>query len=235
LDIGSLAPALVKIMIYNLILSGDNAVVIGMAAHMLPERQRRAAIMFGAVAAVVLRIILTVVAAFLLQIPAVKIVGGILLMLIAFRLLKEEEEEHEGAASETLRGAIWTIVVADLVMSLDNVLAIAAEARGNMGLLIFGLLLSMPIVMFAGGLVARLLDVLWWLAYVGSALIAWTGAEMVLDDQFVAPYFHELELLHTVLPWLTAIVVVGAAHYFHRHRPRAVRASRLATDAPGDV
>jgi len=216
-----LLPAVLSIVLFNLILSGDNAVVIGMAAHELPIAQRRWAILFGSVVAVVLRILLTAVATLLLTIPALKIVGGLLLAWIAFRLLKVQEEETEGViAADSLRAAIWTIVVADFIMSLDNVLAIAAVASGNIPLLIFGLLLSMPIVMFAGTLIASLLDRLLWLAYVGSGLIAWTGARMVLEDAFLDPIVQDNEVIMLIVPLLTVVVVLASSHWFHRHRIR---------------
>ena len=137
-----IAESIFSIVLINVVLSGDNAVVIGMAAHRLPGSQRRWAISVGTVAAIVIRIVLTAVASMLLAIPFLKLAGGALLLWIAFQLLKDEETEHEGTiVPETLRAAIQTIIVADLVMSTDNVLGIAAAAHGNNMLLILGLLL----------------------------------------------------------------------------------------------
>src|SRR5262249_37175469 len=130
-----------RIILFDLALSGDNAVVIGMAAHRLPSRQRRQAILIGGAAAIVLRIALTAVAAVLLKTPVLQLGGGLLLIWIAFKLLKAEEESHEGLkVAASMREAILTILLADLVMSTDNVLAVAAASEGRITLLLFGLI-----------------------------------------------------------------------------------------------
>src|ERR1700722_3264223 len=141
--------AVLRIMIINFVLSGDNAVVIGMAAHRLKPNERKIAIWIGGGAAIVLRIALTAVAALMLRIPALKLVGGLLLLWIGFSLLKQEEEcpgSIQVAAS--MREAIRTILIADLVMSTDNILGVAGASDGNFGLLVFGLTMSMVIVTF---------------------------------------------------------------------------------------
>jgi YjbE family integral membrane protein len=210
-----------KIILLDLVLSGDNAVVIGMAAHRLEPRQRRFAIVSGGGAAILTRILLTAAAAFLLGIIGLQLVGGLLLIGIAFRLLKADEERHEGvAAAASMREAIATILIADVVMSFDNVLSVAAASAGDVSLLIFGLILSMAILMFMGSLVANLINRFWWLAYVGSAVITWTGVEMMLEDRWV------VERLGRTDGWLehaAALVVTMAtlalAHWLHRVRP----------------
>src|SRR5581483_6934671 len=149
LEIGS---ALASLVVIDLVLSGDNALVIGMAAHRLPPRQRRTAIVLGGVGAVGLRALLSAVTTLLLLIPALKLVGGGLLAWIAFKLLKQDEEASEGvAAGANLWDALRTIIAADFIMSLDNVLAIGGAAHGNVPLLVIGLALSMPLVLFSGG------------------------------------------------------------------------------------
>jgi YjbE family integral membrane protein len=178
--------ALMGVMVINIVLSGDNAVVIGMAAHRLHGRQRTLAILFGGVAAVVLRIIFTLVAAFLMKIPALQLVGGLLLVWIAYQLLMEEvggSEEHK--AAESLWQAMWIITVADVVMSLDNILAIAALARDRMDILAIGLFISMAIVLFAGSIVAVLMERFPWITYIGSIAIAYVAGEMIMKDQFL--------------------------------------------------
>ncbi len=177
--------ALMGVMVINIVLSGDNAVVIGMAAHRLHGRQRLMAIIFGGGLAVVLRIILTVVAAFLLKIPALQFIGGILLLWIAYKLLMEEVEETEHKSAESFLQAMWIITVADLIMSTDNILAIAAMARDSMEILAVGLAVSMAIVLFAGGIVAMLMERFPWIVYVGSIAIAYVAGEMMMKDQFV--------------------------------------------------
>jgi YjbE family integral membrane protein len=228
-DLDLLSSGLIIILI-DLVLSGDNAVVIGMAAHRLPPRQRRVAILFGAGAAVVLRIALTAIATLLLQLPWIRLIGGALLLWIGFKLLKEEEEQHEGTAgSEGFLEAIATIIVADVVMSVDNILGVAAAANGDFGLLIFGLVLSMAIMMIGGSLIASMIDRFWWLAYVGSAVIAWTGADMMFEDAAVESVLgHATTMTNAIEAAITA-AVLGGAHYVHRHLP----AQRRLRQQPG--
>jgi YjbE family integral membrane protein len=233
---------IIAIILIDLTLSGDNAVVIGMAAHRLPARQRKMAIMLGAGGAIVIRVALTAVAAMLLQVPYLKVVGGLLLAWIAFKLLKEEEESSEGSTGTgSFRSAIQTIMIADFIMSLDNIIGVAAASKGNMGLLLFGLGLSMAIMMVAGSAVSSMLDKFWWLAYVGSGVIAWISVEMVLTDRVAGGYWQLLGLVHehfdshqelTVFePTMAGLLVMGIgtalilgfAHYFHRHRPARLR------------
>jgi YjbE family integral membrane protein len=178
---------ILQIILIDLVLSGDNAVVIGMAAYPLPRKQRRIAILFGGGAAIVLRITLTSVAALLLGLPALKAVGGLLLLWIGFRLLEQSETDETKQAS-TLMGAIGTILLADFIMSLDNVLGVAAASHGDVVLLIFGLLFSMAILMVGGSVFAELIERLWWLAYLGAGVIAWTGADMVQEDALVLQF-----------------------------------------------
>ena len=220
MDFFQLFSAGLSIILIDLVLSGDNAVVIGMAAHRLPARQRKWAIIFGAGAAIVLRIALTAVATLLLLLPWVRLVGGALLLWIGYKLLKEEEEAHEGTGgSERLIEAVTTIIVADVVMSVDNILGVAAAARGDIGLLIFGLILSMIIMLAGGSLIAQMIDRFWWLVYLGSAVIAWTGAEMMFADPFIAHQVGEHNPLVLVASAAITIGIICLAHYVHRHRP----------------
>jgi YjbE family integral membrane protein len=208
---------ILRIVVVDLVLSGDNAVVIGLAAHSLEPRQRKQAILLGGGAACVLRIALTAIAAFLLQLRGLQAAGGLLLLWIAVKLLKQEEESHEGLKSATtMKGAIATILVADFIMSLDNVLAVAGASEGNLGLLVFGLILSMGILMFLGSLVADLVNRLWWLAYVGSGVIAWTGAAMFLVDPLVRTRISIDGLhRHVICAVITAVTLL-LAHRLHR-------------------
>jgi YjbE family integral membrane protein len=219
-----------QIVILDLLLSGDNAVVIGMAAQPLPARQRRLAILLGGGGAIVLRIVLTSGAALLLEVPAVKLVGGALLLWIAFKLLAVEQDSGAGVkAASTLPGAVATILAADLVMSLDNVLGVAAVSNGDLVLLLFGLGVSMAIVLLGGGLFADLIDHLWWLAYLGSAIIAWTGIDMLQDDSLVAPTAPALRL---AINALVTLGVVALAHWVHR-RPPSPRRTPQSARPPG--
>jgi len=216
--------AILGIVLIDLVLSGDNAIVIGMAAHRLPPKQRRLAVLIGGGSAVVLRIALTAIAAVLLTIPGLQAFGGILLLLIAFKLLKQEEESSEGVkVASSLRDAVVTILVADFVMSLDNVLGVAGASGGNMTLLVFGLALSVTILMLGGTLVSQMMDRMWWLAYVGSAVIAWTGVDMFLEDPVihslhVIPDEQELQLLITAA---ATLAVLAVTHFVHRRGGRS--------------
>jgi len=212
--------ALLRIVIIDLVLSGDNAVVIGMAAHRLPLRQRKQAIVIGGGAAIVLRIVLTTVAALLLKIPVLQLIGGLLLIWIAFKLLKQEEESHEGVrVAASMREAVFTILLADLVMSTDNVLGVAGASEGNVQLLLFGLIFSMIILMWMGSIVATLINRFGWLSYVGAAVIAWTGALMIFEDPYVAQRatWATRSIAHACAAVITIAVTVFA-HWFHRIR-----------------
>ena len=165
-----------KIIWINIILSGDNAVVIALAARSLPEHQQRQAIMFGSGAAVVLRIALTVVAAALLELSYLQIIGGILLLYIGAQLLSEDGDHEEGDVEKaSLMVAIRTILIADLVMSLDNVIAVAAAAKGNTTLLILGLAISNPMVVFGSALMIKLMARFPIIVTFGACLIGWVG------------------------------------------------------------
>ena len=211
--------AVVRIIVIDLVLSGDNAVVIGMAAHRLNPAERRKAILFGGGAAIVLRIILTAIAAMLLRVSGLRLVGGLLLIWIGFKLLAQEEATHEGVKEAVnMRDAIMTILVADFIMSTDNVLGVAGASEGSIPLLLFGLIFSMAILMFMGSLVADLVNKFWWLAYIGSAVIVWTGAEMIFEDPIVAS---RVELGRFVGYAVKLAITLGTmlfAHWFHRRR-----------------
>jgi YjbE family integral membrane protein len=221
-----LVARILQIVLIDLVLSGDNAVVIGLAAHPLPKQQRQLAIMVGGGAALGLRVALTFVAALLLGLPAIKAVGGVLLLWIAYRLL-QEEEDHARTNPTTLQGAIATILVADFIMSLDNVLGVAAASNGDFGLLLTGLAISMAIVMFGGTLISAMIDRFWWLAYLGALVIAWTGADMFQEDALVASAINLPNLAQASISVLVSVLVVAVAHRAHRAQPaRASQVSR---------
>jgi YjbE family integral membrane protein len=173
---------LAKIIGVNIVLSGDNAVVIALAARSLPPKQRSQAILWGAGAAVVLRIILTIFAVALLTLPWLKIVGSLLLFWIGIKLLVPEEDGADINASEHLMTAIKTILIADLVMSLDNVIAVAAAAGGSMTLLILGLAISIPLVVFGATLLVTLMERYPVIITIGAALIGMVAGEMLVTD-----------------------------------------------------
>jgi YjbE family integral membrane protein len=208
---------LTEILGVNIILSGDNAVLIALAAAGLPAEQRPRAIMFGMVLAVVLRIILSVVAVQLLAVPGLLLVGGLLLLWIAwgfFRELRAEDNEektgdHSHHETKTMATALRQIVIADVSMSLDNVLAVAGAAHGNMPMLILGLVISILLMGVAATLISKLLERYRWIAYLGVALIVWIGLKMIWED------VHRLGLLggepHAALQRRPALVAAPAA------------------------
>jgi len=180
---------LLKIIGVNIILSGDNAVVIALAARSLPREQQKKAVFWGAGAAVVLRVILTVFAAALLALPWLKIVGSLLLFWIGVKLLIPEEGDDDIKASDQLLAAIKTILIADLVMSLDNVIAVAAAAGGHMGLLIIGLAISIPLVVFGATLLIKLMERFPVIITIGAGLIGWVAGEMLVADAALQGWF----------------------------------------------
>jgi len=199
--------ALWKIIVANIILSGDNAVVIAMACHNLSDKYRRPAIFFGSAGAIVLRIVFCAVIGYLLSVPYLKLVGGALLLWIGIKLVMQEEDEANIKAHDNLWAAIWTIIVADAVMSLDNAIAIAAAAKGDLALIAAGLVLSIPIIVFGASLIAKLLDRLPWLGLVGAALIGWIAGEVIADDDAVEGLLARLPLSHMEV----VCAAVGAA------------------------
>lgn len=182
--------ALASIMMVNIVLSGDNAVVIAMASRCLPPKQQKMAILWGSAGAIGLRVVLTLVAVILLQIPYVQFVGGLLLVWIAAKLLMEDHGEENIEAGTSFVAAVKTIIIADLVMSLDNTLAIAAVAKGDYLLLGAGLALSIPLIVFGSQIIIKLMDRFPIIVYAGAGLIAWTAGEMMMADHKIGPTMH---------------------------------------------
>jgi len=219
---------LIKIIWINIILSGDNAVVIALAARSLPPAQQRTAVLWGSGAAVVLRIVLTVVAAKLLALPYLQIVGGLLLLWIGYQLLSEGDEE-EGEAKEygTMGAAIRTILLADLVMSLDNVIAVAASAEGNMVLLILGLAISIPLVIFGSTLMIKLMERFPIIVVLGAALIGWVAGETIMSDVSLRSLVEANHWMKYAAALLGAVLVVVVG------KAAAARANAKAHKAHG--
>ncbi len=218
---------LVKIIWINIILSGDNAVVIALAARALPPAQQKQAIVLGSAAAVVLRIILTVVAVKLLALPFLQIVGGLLLLWIGIQLLGDQDDEDGDGKPDQKKGslmvAVRTILIADLVMSLDNVIAVAAAAEGNMVLLIAGLAISIPLVIFGSTLMIKLMERFPVIVTLGAALIGWVGGETIAADV-------SLRGVLAANPWLHYMAaVLGAAFVLVVGRAMNARKAQSAT------
>ena len=201
---------LLKIVWINIILSGDNAVVIALAARSLPPHQQKQAVLWGSGAAVVLRIALTVVAAKLLALPYLQIIGGCLLLWIGVQLLGEEEEsDGESKEHGNLMAAVRTILIADLVMSLDNVIAVAAAAQGDTTLLILGLAISIPMVIFGSTLMIKLMERFPIIVLLGAALIGWVGGETIVNDVSLRDTLAANPWLHYVAAAIGAAFVVA--------------------------
>lgn len=190
--------ALLKIIWINVLLSGDNAVVIAMACRSLPDRMRRTGMVLGAAVAVGMRIVFTAIIAVLLGLPWLRVIGSLALMYIAVDLVVPEAEGEEGgvAAHDSLWRAVGTIAVADLVMSLDNVVAIAAVADGNWTLIVFGLVISIPMIIAGAALIMGLLSRFPFLVWAGAALLGWVAGEMFVSDIKVLEYFGEAVVHH---------------------------------------
>jgi YjbE family integral membrane protein len=204
-----------SITILDLTLAGDNAVVIGMAVRSLPEKQRRLGIFWGAFGAVALRVACTFVAAQLLLIPLLQFGGGILLLWIAWKLLQNppgaESGEHIKASSGLLE-AVKIIILADFVMSVDNMLAVAAASHGSFFLLMFGLGLSIPIILFCSALVATMMNKWPWLVILGAGILGWVAGEMIVADKMIGPYTTPFGLAGHYGPpilFTVAIVILG--------------------------
>lgn len=200
-----------KIIVIDILLSGDNAVVIALACRNLPLEQRKKGVLFGVAGAIVLRMVLTFFAVGLLSLPYLKVVGALMLLWIGVKLLLPEEEHDENnvKADTRLFGAIKTIIVADLIMSLDNVLGVAAAAHGNVALLVFGLLVSIPLIAWSSQLVLKLIDRYPVIVFAGGALLGYVAGEMLVSDKMVAGLLEQApHLLHVLLPVACAVLVV---------------------------
>ena len=209
--------AVVSIILIDLVLAGDNAVVIALAVQSLPRQKRFAGVAFGAGFAVALRIVLTFFAAQLLMISYVKLIGGILIFWIAVKLLIQDVEAEEGGKqASSIWNAIWIIVVADVTMSTDNVLALAGASKGNLFLLLFGLILSIPFVVFTSTLLARLMDKYPIIVYFGAAVLGKVAAEMIFTDPAVESIWKAPEMGLYILYVIGAIAVIVVGKLYIR-------------------
>ncbi|MBD2870153.1 TerC family protein [Paenibacillus arenilitoris] len=206
----------IQIVLINVLLSGDNAIVIAMASSHLPPEQRKRAVRWGALAAVALRCLLTVAAVTLLKIPFLQAAGALLLFYIALKLLADARGGHSERQSVkkagTIGQAVWTIVVADFVMSLDNVLAIAAVAEGDLILILLGIAISIPMIIWGSQLLGSLLNRFPALSYIGAALLAYAAGEMLMHDPGLDKLlFHGSKTLAEAVPLLCVPLVIALA------------------------
>ena len=204
-----------KIIVIDLLLSGDNAVVIALACRNLPAGQRSKGILFGVAGAIGLRVILTFFAVSLLSLPYLRLVGALLLLWIGVKLILPEEEHNAGniQADTRLFGAVKTIIIADFVMSLDNVLGVAAAAHGNAMLLAFGLLVSIPLIAWSSQLVLKLIDRFPFIIYAGGMLLGYVAGEMLISETVFSPLVEAQHYVHGLIPALCALLVLVAGKW----------------------
>ena len=185
---GEFISGLLAIIMIDLVLAGDNAILIGLAARKLPKEQQKKVIIWGAVGAIVIRIIATLLVVWLLEVPGLHLIGGLLLVWIAYKLLIDEEE-HDVKPADSMWAAIKTIIIADALMGLDNVLAVAGASHGNFTLVVIGLLVSIPVVMYGSTLILKLIERFPFIIIIGAGILGWTAAKMIVAEPFMHDYF----------------------------------------------
>ncbi len=207
--------SILQIIAIDIILGGDNAIVIALACKNLPEKQRKLGIFYGALGAIILRVIMVFFASTLLLISGLKIIAGILLLWIGIKLILDSHQENTINVSQenNLLGAIKTIIIADFIMSLDNSVAIAAAADGNIYLVIFGLLLSVPIIIWGSKIILKFIDKYPIIIFIGSALLGWIAGGMIQTDILIIDYINNLKV-QNFLPLIGSIFVIAYALIF---------------------
>lgn len=213
-----------SIVIIDLTLAGDNALVIALAVRTLPRKQQFWGRIWGSLGAVALRLIFITIITYLLKIPFLQVVGGVLLIWIALKLVRQESGAEEHVKQGTsLWEAIWVIIVADVVMSLDNVLAVAAAAHGDLTLVVFGIALSLPLVVWGSGILARLMNRFPWIIWIGGGILGYVAGEMILKDRLVHEWLGpKADVLH--LPVAIALAaIITALGWWYAQRGRRVK------------
>jgi YjbE family integral membrane protein len=213
-----------EIIVINILLSGDNAVVIALACRNLPPKQRTLGIFWGVIGAVVLRVILTFFAVQLLLLPYLQLVGAALLVWIGIKLIAEGEGDdgHEIQASDRLVSAVKTVIVADLVMSIDNVIGVAGAAKGSLPLLVFGLVVSIPLVVVGSQIIMKLIERFHWLVVAGGGLLGYIAGEIAIEDAAVKPWIDaNAPVLHYLAPAAGIVIVVAVGVWLTRRNQAA--------------
>ncbi|WP_449539317.1 TerC family protein [Ferdinandcohnia sp. Marseille-Q9671] len=204
---GEFFSALLAIVVIDLVLAGDNAIVIGLAARNLPKPQQKKAIIWGTVGAIIIRAAATLAVVWLLEIPGLHLIGGILLVWIAYKLLTDDTE-HEIEAQGSFMAAVRTIIVADALMGLDNVLGVAGAAHGSFTLVVIGLIISVPIMVWGSTLFIKLVDRFPIIVTFGAAILAWTASKMIVEEPFIEDFFE-----NAWVRYIFEILVVAAVIY----------------------
>ena len=223
---------LAQIIMINIVLSGDNAVVIALASRSLPPKQQKQAILFGSFGAIILRIILTFFAVYLLGLPWLKIIGAVLLFWIGIKMLIPEDGEEDLDGHEHLWAAVKTIIVADFVMSLDNVLGVAAAAKGNVALLIIGLAISIPLIIYGSTLILKLMTRFPFIITIGGGVLGWVAGEMMITDPVISGWVDgQAKWLHTVAPAFGALFVVAMGKWITTFREPKTQTTEAASQS----
>lgn len=222
--------ALVAIVIIDLVLAGDNAIVIALAARTLPKELQRKAILWGTLGAIGVRVVITLIVVWLLTVPGLRFVGGVLLIWIAYKLLADDghSDGHEvgadgtgGAKKTTFWGALRTIIIADAVMGLDNVLGVAGAAKGSFLLVVLGLAISIPIMVWGSTLILKLVERFPVIVYIGAGVLAWTSGAMISHEPMLIPHFESYPWVKYAMYAVIVGGVLGAGYLVNRRRPRA--------------
>lgn len=201
--------AMLQIIVIDILLAGDNAIVIGMAARNLPAHLQKKAIFWGTAGAIILRLVMAFLFVEALNnIPALRLVGGILLLWIGYKLVVDDDSEHNIEAKDNLRAAIMTIVIADGIMGIDNVIGVVGAASGNMTLVAVGMLITVPIIIYGSTLFVKVIERFPIILYVGGGILAWVGAAMSVEDKLIS---HTVESYALLIKIGAVILVVGAS------------------------
>lgn len=205
--------SLLTIILIDLVLAGDNAIVIGMAARNLKKDTQKKVILWGTVGAIVIRALATMLVVYLLKIPGLLLAGGILLLWISYKLLSEKKNHEHFEAKDGMWAAIRTIIIADAVMGLDNVIAVAGAAHGDFLLVVIGLLVSVPIVVWGSTLFIKWIEKFPWIVYIGAGVLALTAGKMITGEKFLAPYFESNPLGKWLLIGLLIVIVLAVGKW----------------------
>ena len=211
---------IISIILIDLVLGGDNAILIALATRKLPQANRKKAIFWGVLGAIIVRASMTIVAVYILKIPLIKFVGGVLLIWIAYKLLLDKGKHEEVNSGKNITEAIKTIIFADLLMGIDNILAIAGAARGDILLVILGLLISIPIIVWGSTIILRFIDKFPIIIYIGAGVIAYTAGTMIVEDVLMhEKVFSHMPAADLIVP-LTVTGLVLIIGYLKRKKPR---------------
>ncbi|MFC7391689.1 TerC family protein [Scopulibacillus cellulosilyticus] len=195
----------------DLILAGDNAIVIALAARRVPEKQQKKAILWGTIGAVGIRALATLIVVWLLKVPGLHFIGGLLLIWIAYKLLVDDKDHKDIKAENSLIGAVRTIIIADALMGLDNVLAVAGAAHGSYLLVVLGLIISVPMIMGSSAIFLKLINRYSWIIYAGSAILAFTAGKMLMSEPLIDQFFNDLPIIKwgLIIIMIVAVLLLG--------------------------